>query len=92
MQATEKFYNVLWWSKNASSTDRMMNLIMKVAASPGKARGTTRYHIATATKYFAQYCVYHPFASMTASTRAGIDFQSASKCFRGMLSQTLGRT
>ena len=38
------------------------------------------HHIATAIKNFAQYRVY-PFASITASTRAGIDFQSASKVY-----------
>ena len=42
---------------------------------------TRHHHIATVTKDFVQYRVYHPFTSRTASTRVVIDFQSASKCF-----------
>ena len=48
---------------------------------PGPWVPTRHHHIATVTKDFAQYRVYHPFTSRTASTRAVIDFQSASKCF-----------
>ena len=45
---------------------------------------TRHHHIATATKDFAQYRVYYPFTLRTASTQAGIEFQSASKCFCGV--------
>ena len=34
--------------------------------------------------------MYQPFVSRTAFTRAGTDLQGASKCFCGILSQTLG--
>ena len=57
MQATEIFYNVLWWSKNARqhlSTERM-NLIMKAAAAPTSEYQRDIYHIAIAIKDLAQY-------------------------------------
>ena len=59
--------------------------------APAKPRVPTNMtfppHLATATKDFAQYRVHHPFASITASTRASIVFHSASKCFCAMLSK-----
>ena len=59
--------------------------------SPHRKITTSRHHhIATATKDFAQYRVYDPFTSRTASTWAGMDLQSASKCFCLMISQALG--
>ena len=52
------------------------------APTHGQAPGTTRHHhIVTATKDFAQYRIYNRCTSRTAFARAGIDFQSASKCF-----------
>ena len=54
---------------------------MRVSTGSAAPRVPTLHHIATVTKEFAQYRVYHPFTSRTASTRAVIDFQSASKCF-----------
>ena len=73
---TEKFYNVLWWSNNACQ--------YRFGSPRPLARPqvpTRHHHIATVTKDFAQYRVYHPFTSRTASTPVIIDFQSASKCF-----------
>ena len=56
MQETEKFYSVLWWSKNAHQYRQDDELDYESSGKLRKAEGTTRYHIAT-TKDFAQYCL-----------------------------------
>ena len=76
MQVTENFYNVLWWSKNACQYRFGSPCPLARPRVP-----TRHHHIATVTKDFAQYRMYHPFTSRTTSARVIIDFQSASKCF-----------
>ena len=41
MQATEKFYNVLWWSKKARQYRQDDELDYESSASPGVQRDTT---------------------------------------------------
>ena len=76
MQVTEKFYSVLWWGKNACQYRFGSPCPLARPRVP-----TRHHHIATVTKDFAQYRMYHPFTSRTTSTRVIIDFQSALKCF-----------
>ena len=64
MQATEKFYNVLWWSKKArqyrldDEFDYESSGNPHPRTSPHREITTSRHHhITTSTKDFALYCM-----------------------------------
>ena len=68
MQATENFYNVLWWRKNPRQYRQDDELDYESSGNPTPITTSRHHHIATATKDFAQY-----WKSMPARVEAFID-------------------